>query len=195
MTFRSLCVFCGSRRGHRHEYEDAAVTLGRLLARDGTTLVYGGGGIGLMGSVADAVMAAGGSVIGVIPEALATKEVAHAGVTELRVVPSRHARKAMMADLSDAFIAMPGGFGTFEELFEILTWGQLGIHAKPVGLLNVGGYFDALVALVEHAIGEGFIHPDQRALFVAAPTPEALLARLAEHRPPRALPWVSAEET
>jgi uncharacterized protein (TIGR00730 family) len=195
MSFRSLCVFCGSRRGRRDEYEHAAVTLGRLLARDGTTLVYGGGGVGLMGSVADAVMAAGGSVIGVIPEALATKEVAHGGVTELRVVPSMHARKAMMAELSDGFVAMPGGLGTFEELFEILTWAQLGIHAKPVGLLNVGGYFDALIALVEHAIDEGFIHPDQRALFVSAPTPEALLARLAEHTPPRARPWVSPEET
>jgi uncharacterized protein (TIGR00730 family) len=195
MSFRSLCVFCGSRRGRRDEYEDAAVTLGRLLARDGTTLVYGGGSVGLMGSVADAVMAAGGSVIGVIPESLATKEVAHAGITELRVVPSMHARKAMMADLSDGFVAMPGGFGTFEELFEILTWAQLGIHAKPVGLLNVGGYFDALIALVEHAIGEGFIHPDQRALFVPAPTPEALLARLAEHTPPRARPWISPEQT
>ena len=195
MSLRRLCVFCGSRPGRRREYAQAAAALGRLLAARGTSLVYGGGGIGLMGTVADSVMGAGGSVIGVIPEALARKEVAHAGVTELRVVPSMHARKAMMAELSDAFVALPGGFGTFEELFEVLTWAQLGLHAKPIGLLNVGGYFDALVALVEHAVGEGFIQPEQRALFVSAESPEDLLARLAEHHPPAAPPWISSEET
>jgi uncharacterized protein (TIGR00730 family) len=194
MSFRSVCVFCGSRRGRKAEYQELAVLLGRRLAADGTTLVYGGGSVGLMGSVADAVMAAGGSVIGVIPEALATKEVAHAGVTELRVVPSMHARKAMMADLSEAFIALPGGLGTFDELFEILTWAQLGIHAKPVGLLNVAGYFDALLALVDHSIAEGFIHDDQRGLFVAGGTIDELLASLARHHPPPTLPWVAREE-
>lgn len=195
MTFRSLCVFCGSRPGRRREYEEAALALGRRLAAGGTTLVFGGGSVGLMGSVANAVMAAGGTVIGVIPDALATKEVAHFGVSELRVVPTMHARKAMMAELAEGFVALPGGFGTFEELFEILTWAQLGIHAKPIGLLNTGGYFDALLALVDHAIAEGFIHADQRALLVAADTPDALLLRLAAHHPPRSMPWVLPEET
>jgi uncharacterized protein (TIGR00730 family) len=195
MSLRSVCVFCGSRSGRRPEYEDAARALGRRLAADGVRLIYGGGGVGLMGTLATAVMEAGGTVIGVIPDPLATREVAHAGVTEMRVVPSMHARKALMADLADGFIAMPGGLGTFEEVFEILTWAQLGIHAKPIGLVNTGGYFDALIALVDHAIGEGFIHPEQRALFVDAPTPETLLPRLLEHRPPAAFQWVSREQT
>jgi len=195
MSLRSVCVFCGSRPGRRPEYEDAARALGRRLAADGVRLIYGGGGVGLMGTLATAVMEAGGTVIGVIPDPLATKEVAHAGVTEMRVVPSMHARKALMADLADGFIAMPGGLGTFEEVFEILTWAQLGIHAKPIGLVNTGGYFDALIALVEHAIGEGFIHPEQRALFVDAPTPETLMPRLLKHHPPAAFQWVSREQT
>jgi uncharacterized protein (TIGR00730 family) len=195
MSLRSVCVFCGSRPGRRPEYEDAARALGRRLAADGVRLIYGGGGIGLMGTLATAVMEAGGTVIGVIPDPLATREVAHAGVTEMRVVPSMHARKALMADLADGFIAMPGGLGTFEEVFEILTWAQLGIHAKPIGLVNTGGYFDALIALVEHAIGEGFIHPEQRALFVDAPTPETLMPRLLKHHPPAAFQWVSREQT
>jgi len=195
MNLRSVCVFCGSRAGRRPEYEQAAVALGRRLAQDGIRLIYGGGGTGLMGTLATTVMEAGGAVVGVIPEPLATKEVAHGGVTEMRVVPSMHARKALMAELADAFIALPGGLGTLEEILEILTWAQLGIHAKPIGLLNTAGYFDALIALVEHAIGEGFIHPDQRALFIDAPTPDALLPRLAEHRPPAAFQWVSREQT
>jgi len=195
MSLRSVCVFCGSRPGRRPEYEDAARALGRRLAADGVRLIYGGGGVGLMGTLATAVMEGGGTVIGVIPDPLATREVAHAGVTEMRVVPSMHARKALMADLADGFIAMPGGLGTFEEVFEILTWAQLGIHAKPIGLVNTGGYFDALIALVEHAIGEGFIHPEQRALFVDAPTPETLMPRLLTHHPPAAFQWVSREQT
>jgi len=195
MSLRSVCVFCGSRPGRRPEYEDAARALGRRLAADGVRLIYGGGGVGLMGTLATAVMEGGGTVIGVIPDPLATREVAHAGVTEMRVVPSMHARKALMADLADGFIAMPGGLGTFEEVFEILTWAQLGIHAKPIGLVNTGGYFDALIALVEHAIGEGFIHPEQRALFVDAPTPETLMPRLLKHHPPAAFQWVSREQT
>lgn len=195
MSFRSVCVFCGSREGRREEYHSAAVALGALLARRQTTLVYGGGSVGLMGVVATTVMQAGGRVIGVIPEALAAKEVAHDGLTELRVVPTMHARKALMAELSDTFIAMPGGLGTFEELFEIVTWSQLGIHSKPVGLLNVGGYFDALLALVDHATREGFVDPEQRAIFVESDRPEELLDRLARHRPPAAMAWVRPEET
>ena len=195
MTFRSICVFCGSRAGRLEDYPRAAAALGVLLAQREMTLVYGGGSVGLMGIIATSVMEAGGRVIGVIPEALATKEVAHDGLTELRVVPSMHARKALMAELSDAFIAMPGGFGTFEELFEIVTWAQLGIHAKPVGLLNLAGYFDALLALVDHAVRDGFVHPDQRAILVEADRPEVLLERLERHHPPPPMRWITPEET
>jgi uncharacterized protein (TIGR00730 family) len=195
MNLRSVCVFCGSKVGGRAEYAEAAAALGLRLARDGTTVVYGGGSVGLMGTVANAALAAEGHVIGVIPQALATKELAHAGVTELRVVPSMHTRKAMMADLADAFVALPGGFGTFEELFEIVTWAQLGIHAKPIGLLNVAGYYDHLLALIDHAAAEGFIHPDNRGLVLAASSPDDLITRLAAYRPPVVPPWVTREET
>jgi uncharacterized protein (TIGR00730 family) len=195
MSFGRICVFCGSSPGRRPEYAEAAAAMGALLAARGLTLVYGGGRVGLMGAVADAVLAAGGRVVGVIPEAIATKEVAHRGVTELHVVPSMHARKALMAELADAFIALPGGFGTFEELFEIVTWAQLGIHAKPLGLLNVAGYFDGLKAMVDHAAGEGFIDADQRDLIAQAAEPEALLALLAHHRPRPLRRWVRPEET
>ena len=195
MKFRSVCVFCGSRAGVRGEYADAARAVGTLLAQRGATLVYGGGSIGLMGLVATAAMEAGGRVIGVIPDALAARELAHTGVTDLRVVPSMHARKALMADLSEAFIAMPGGYGTFEELFEIVTWAQLGLHTKPIGVLNVRGYYDALLAFVDHSAREGFIQADQRALFVAADTPPALLERMEHHEPPPAMRWVGPEET
>jgi uncharacterized protein (TIGR00730 family) len=192
---KSIGVFCGSRAGGRPEYQEAAEGLGRLLAERGLRLVYGGGSTGLMGALANAALAGGGHVLGVIPEALATKEVAHFGVTELRVVGSMHARKAMMAEEADAFIALPGGFGTFEELFEIVTWAQLGIHAKPIGLLNVSGFFDGLLQLVEQAITEGFVAASQRDLLVAAETPAALVDRLARHRPPSAPAWVTPEET
>src|SRR5690606_34136963 len=136
-----VCVFCGSRVGNRDEYRLAAESLGRLLASRRIELVYGGGSVGMMGVIADAVISAGGHVVGVIPELLAVKELMHPAVPDMRLVPDMHARKALMAELADAFIALPGGFGTFEELFETITWGQLGIHAKPIGLLNVGGYF------------------------------------------------------
>jgi uncharacterized protein (TIGR00730 family) len=195
MTFRSLCVFCGSRTGRRADYEAAATALGTVLAQRQITLVYGGGSVGLMGALATAALAAAGRVVGVIPEALAAKEVAHGGVTEMHVVPSMHVRKALMAELSEGFIALPGGFGTFEELFEIVTWSQLGIHGKPVGLLNVGGYFDQLLAMVDHATREGFIDPDQRAIFVEADRPDVLLERLERHQPPPAMAWVRPEET
>ncbi len=152
-----ICVFCGSRPGGRDEYVDQARRLGELLTSRDIGLVYGGASVGLMGAVADAVLNAGGEVIGVIPEALAVKELAHQQVGDLRVVGSMHERKALMAELSDAFIALPGGFGTFEELFEMVTWAQLGMHRKPFGILNVAGFFDGLLALVDHAIEEGFI--------------------------------------
>jgi hypothetical protein len=152
--------------------------MGKLLVRHGYGLVYGGGHVGLMGVVADAVLASGGEVIGVIPESMVARELAHTGLTQLQVVPGMHARKARMAELADAFIALPGGYGTFEELFEVITWAQLGMHRKPIGLLNVAGYFDALKALVDQAIAEGFIRAEHQHILTIADDPNALLAML-----------------
>jgi uncharacterized protein (TIGR00730 family) len=195
MTLRRLCVYCGSKPGSRAVYAEAARALGRLLAEEGVGLVYGGAGVGLMGAVADAALAAGGEVLGVIPHGLAAKEVAHPGLTELFVVGSMHERKALMADLADGFAALPGGLGTLEELAEALTWAQLGIHHKPCALLNVAGYFDGLVAYLDHAEAEGLLHPEHRALLVVEATPEALLARLRGYRPPAMPEWISKRET
>ena len=166
-VIKRICVFCGSSSGAREVYGEQARALGRAMAERGIGLVYGGGGIGMMGAVADAVIEAGGEVIGVIPYALAAKERARRDI-DMRVVNTMHERKAMMAELSDAFIAMPGGFGTLEEMMETITWGQLGIHRKPVGLLNVAGYYDPLLAMIDRAIDEGFILPRYRNLFVAS---------------------------
>lgn len=184
-----LCVFCGSRVGANGLYQQAAAELGRLLVQRGYGLVYGGGHVGLMGVIADAVLQHGGEVIGVIPEAMVGRELAHTGLTHMHVVPSMHARKARMAELSDAFIAMPGGYGTFDELFEIISWALLGIHQKPIGLFNVAGYFDAMLACVEHAIAEGFIAPEHRQLTVSADQPAALLDALAQYIPLPVRPW------
>lgn len=189
-----LCVFCGSQPGANRMYRQAAETLGRLLVQRGYGLVYGGGHVGLMGIIADAVLQAGGEVIGVIPEAMVSRELAHWGVTQLQVVPSMHARKARMAELADAFIAMPGGYGTFEELFEIITWAQLGIHQKPIGLLNVAGYFDALLTMIERAVADGFIRAVHRQLTVVASEPAALLDALASHTPLPVHPWLRPKE-
>lgn len=192
---RRVCVFCGSSPGADPGYAALARRTGALLAGRGLTLVYGGGGIGLMGALADAALAAGGHVIGVIPEALATREVAHAGLPDLRVVPSMHARKALMAELADAFMALPGGLGTFEELFEILTWAQLGLHAKPCGVVNAYGYYDPLVALLDRAEVAGFIRPEHRALVLVEDGPEALLDRFGAFVPPRVERWLRPEAT
>ncbi|RZK33860.1 MAG: TIGR00730 family Rossman fold protein, partial [Hymenobacter sp.] len=154
---KSIAVYCGSSSGNKEEYTQQAQAMGRELARRGSTLVYGGGCVGLMGTIADAVLAEGGRVIGVIPGFLADKELAHKGCTELHVVETMHQRKLLMADLADGFVAMPGGFGTLEELFEVLTWGQLGLHGKPVGLLNTLGFYDALLALLGHMSAEAFL--------------------------------------
>lgn len=178
MTFRRVCVFCGSSPGADPAYREAAETMGRLLASRGIGLVYGGGNVGLMGVLADAVLAGGGEAIGVIPRHLEAREVAHRGLTELRVVESMHERKAMMADLSDAFVAMPGGLGTLEEFFEVATWRQLGIHAKPLGLLNVRGYYDLVERFLEHAVNERFLRPEHRALLSVSTEPAALLEAL-----------------
>lgn len=191
---KRICVFCGSKVGSTGLYREAARQLGRLMVERGLGLVYGGGSVGLMGVIADTVLAAGGEVIGVIPEMLATKELLHTGVRQMHVMASMHARKARMAELADAFIAMPGGFGTFEELLEMITWSQLGIHRKPVGLLNVAGYFDPLVQFIDHAISEGFIKPKHRQLIVVADQPAALLDQVAQHKPPVEHKWASAEE-
>lgn len=192
---RRLCVFCGSSRGRDPRHAGAARALGALLAARGVGLVFGGGSVGLMGVVADAVLAAGGAAIGVIPRGLAARELAHRGVADMRVVPTMHARKALMADLADGFVALPGGIGTFEELLEIATWGQLGIHAKPIGVLNVAGYYDPLVALLEHAVTEGFLPAASRSLVIVDDDVERLFDRIAAHRPPPAPEWVTAEES
>lgn len=175
MVMKSLCVFCGSSSGRAPGYSDAATRLGGHLAAAGVTLVYGGGGVGLMGVLADAVIDGGGHVIGVIPDALVARELAHPRVSDMRVVPDMHTRKALMADLADAIVALPGGLGTFDELFEALTWAQLGLHPKPIGLLNVEGYFAPLLALIDHAVVEGFVAPEGRSLILVETDPDRLI--------------------
>ena len=171
----SVCVFCGSSPGAHPDYETAARALGAGLAGAGARLVYGGASVGLMGALADAALGAGGEVVGVIPQSLVDREVAHPGLTELHVVGTLHERKARMAELSDAFIALPGGAGTLEELFEIYTWGQLGLHAKPLALVNVRGYFNGLLVFLDHAMAEGFLPAEHRARLTVADAPEAVL--------------------
>jgi uncharacterized protein (TIGR00730 family) len=182
---KQICVFCGSSAGGRPEYHAAAEELGRELARRHMGLVYGGGKVGLMGLLADAALSAGGEVVGVIPEHLMAWEVGHDRLTKLHVVRSMHERKALMADLSDAFIALPGGFGTLEEFCEVLTWTQLGLHAKPCGILNVVGFYSPLLALFDHLVEEGFLSRENRALVLARQSPSELLEALADWRPAR----------
>ena len=179
-----LCVFCGSSPGHDPAYSASAAQLGRFLAERGIGLVYGGGRVGLMGVLADAALGAGGEVIGVIPQALLDREIGHRELTQLRVVDSMHARKALMGELADGFIALPGGIGTLEELFEVWTWAQLGLHRKPCGLLNVDGFFTPLVDFLDRLVKTGFIHPKYRAMLAVAATSEELLARFAVYEPP-----------
>ena len=181
---RRLCVFSGSSAGARPEYREAADALGHELGIRGVALVYGGASIGLMGAVADAVLRAKGSVTGVIPQALAEKEMAHTGLSTLHIVGSMHERKARMADLADGFVALPGGWGTLDELFEVLTWAQLGLHAKPCALLNICGYFDPLLAFVAHTMAEGFVRPEHGASLVVESSPARLLDRLGRWTPP-----------
>jgi uncharacterized protein (TIGR00730 family) len=178
-ALRRVCVFCGSKHGARPEYTEAARAMGSALVAGGIDLVYGGGSIGLMGEVADAVLAAGGEVIGVIPDHMSDREIAHYGLTELRIVGSMHERKALMYELSDGFIAMPGGLGTLEELFEITTWSQLGLHAKPTGLLDVEGFYAPLVGFLDQLVTEGFVAERHRRLLRVAAKPADLLAALA----------------
>jgi uncharacterized protein (TIGR00730 family) len=192
---KRVCVYCGSSVGNNPVYRDVAVAMGSLLAKKKIALVYGGGHVGLMGVIADAVLAAGGEAIGVIPQSLADREIAHGGLTDLRIVDSMHTRKAMMADLSDAFIAMPGGVGTFEEFFEAITWTQLGLHRKPCGLLNAGGFYTPLVAFIDQAVSEGFIKPIHRSMMVVDDNPERLINTLAEMDLPDVPKWIRKDET
>lgn len=182
---KRVCVFCGSHAGRNPAYRETAIVTGQLLARRGITLVYGGGNVGLMGAVADACLEAGGQVIGCIPKQLLDRELAHQGLTELHVVESMHQRKQLMADLSDAFIALPGGIGTFEELFEIWTWSLLGIQRKATGLVNVDRYYDHLIGLADHAVAEGFLKPEPRELLMVDTDPARLLDRIAAFQPGR----------
>ncbi|MGC3968782.1 MAG: TIGR00730 family Rossman fold protein [Pirellulales bacterium] len=195
MHIRRLCVFCGSSSGLKPEYASAAAQLGQFAAASDIELIYGGGRVGLMGAVADACLAAGGRVIGVIPEALATKELAHQGCTALHVVASMHERKAMMAELSDAFVALPGGLGTLEELFEVWTWGQLGFHKKPCGLLNTAGFYDRLLEFLGDSAEQQFLRPEHLAMLSVADDAEALLARLSDYTPPDVRKWLRQDET
>ena len=191
---RSLCVFCGANFGRRPAYRETAARVGELLAQRGVTLVYGGGNVGLMGALADACLAGGGQVIGVIPRALEEKEIAHRGLSKMHVVGSMHERKALMADLADAFLTLPGGFGTWDEFCEALTWSQLGLQKKACAFLNVEGYYDALLALTERAAEDGFIRPEHRDLLLVDNDAERLLDRLENYEVPYVPKWVGREE-
>jgi len=194
MTIKKICVYCGSSAGKDPAYSQAAVKLGQALCARDIGLVYGGAAVGVMGAVADAVLEAGGEAIGVIPGSLAIKEVAHDKLTELHVVASMHERKAMMADLADGFIALPGGWGTLEEIFEVLTWAQLGFHHKPCGLLNIGGYYDGLIGFLENAFEQQFVSQLYRPMLITAHEPTAMLDHFASYEAPKVRKWVGQEE-
>lgn len=191
---KSVCVFCGSSPGINGAYADNAQALGRMLADTDITLVYGGGHVGLMGVVADSVLEAGGTVIGVMPRALVEREISHSGLTELHVVGSMHERKAIMAELAEGFIALPGGTGTLEEFFEVLTWAQLGEHQKPCGLLNTAGYYDPLLQFFDHMVEQRFLKEEHRALMLVEENPESLLGRFATYEPPKTAKWLDRGE-
>lgn len=192
-TVRRLCVFCGSSVGKRPAYRRAAEELGNFLAKEKIAIVYGGGNVGLMGVMADAALEAGGEVIGVIPEHLMAREVGHLGLSKLHVVKSMHERKALMADLSDAFLAMPGGFGTFEEFCEVLTWSQLGLHQKPCGLLNVEGYYTPMLEMFDHAVDEGFLKPENRHIVLASDSIPEMLDAMRDWRPVAVEKWLDRD--
>lgn len=192
---KRICVYCGSSPGRLPEYRKAASDLGRQMAARGLGLVYGGASVGVMGAVADAVLESGGSAIGVIPHALATKEVAHHGLDQLLVVDSMHERKAKMAELSDGFIALPGGWGTIEEIFEMLTWAQLGFHEKPCGLLNTENYYDSLFTFLEKAIEQQFVKQEFRPMMMMEEHAVPLLDRFETYRAPKVKKWIGPEET
>jgi uncharacterized protein (TIGR00730 family) len=190
----TVCVFCGSRDGSRPSYKAAAERMGATLARRGLGLVYGGGQVGMMGALADAALKEGGKVVGVIPKALVRREDAHTGISELHVVGSMHERKKLMADLSDGFVALPGGYGTLEEFLEVLSWAQLGIHQKPCGLLDVDGFFESLSSLFDKAVVEGFVSPDHRSLVLMEKDPQLLLDTMHRYAPPKTKKWVGRQD-
>ena len=192
---KSVCVFCGSHPGYDPTYARAARALGETLAGAGIELVYGGGHVGLMDAVADATLAAGGEVTGIMPKALVDREIAHTSLTRLHVVGSMHERKAMMSELSEGFVALPGGSGTLEEFFEVLTWAQLGEHGKPCGLLNIAGYYDPLLAVFDHMVDRGFLNEKHRAMVLVESEPTAMLAKFEEYRPPKIAKWIDSSET
>lgn len=192
---KKLSVFCGSNKGSNPEFEAAAISLGRELARRDIELVFGGGKVGLMGMIADTVLREGGRVTGVIPKGLMAREVGHQGLTELVVVATMHERKATMARMSDGFIALPGGIGTFEELFEIWTWAQLGMHRKPIGVLNIGGYYDQLIGFVDHAVRNEFLKPSNRKMVLVDSVPERMLDRFMTYVPPDVPHWIDEESS
>jgi uncharacterized protein (TIGR00730 family) len=194
-ALRRLCVYAGSNAGSRPQYADAAAALARLLAQRGIGLVYGGGKVGLMGVLADTILDAGGEAIGVMPQGLVDREIGHTGLTELRVVASMHERKALMAELADGFVAVPGGIGTLEELIEVFTWSQLGIHAKPCGVLDVDGFYAGLDGFLDHMVGEGFLRAEHRASMLSAPDPAGLLERLEAWEPPSVHKWLDLERS
>lgn len=191
---KRICVFCGSSSGILPEYSQAAENVGRLLVKQGLSLVYGGGKVGLMGTIADSVLSAGGEVIGVIPHALMLKEVGHTGLTKLRIVNTMHERKALMAELSDAFIALPGGYGTLDEFCEILTWAQLGLHNKPCGILNVNGYYDSLLDLFQKSVAEGFLRKQHADMLMIENDPEVLLEKMSSYEAPQIEKWITQDE-
>ena len=195
MKLKSICVFCGSNDGTDPEFAENAVELGKYLAENGIRLVYGGGRVGLMGRIADAVLENGGEVTGIIPYSLAEKEVAHQSLTALHVVDSMHERKAMMENLSDGFIAMPGGFGTFEELCEMITWAQLGLHGKPCGILNVKGYYDGLLEMFDNAMQKAFVRPEHRGLLNASASVEDLMVQMSEYKTPIKEKWLDRDSS
>jgi uncharacterized protein (TIGR00730 family) len=194
MTIRKICVYCGSSPGKNPVFSLAASSLAKAMCERGIGLVYGGAAVGVMGALANAVLEAGGEAIGVIPRSLAIKEVAHANLTELHVVSSMHDRKAMMAELADGFIALPGGWGTLEEIFEILTWAQLGFHEKPCGLLNIEGYYDGLIDFLDNAIEQQFVREVCRPMLMTAREPVELLDRFAGYRAPKVRKWMAEDE-
>jgi len=193
-NLKRISVFCGSRDGSRSSYVQAAEALGRALLQRGIGLVYGGGGVGMMGRISETVKSGGGEIIGIIPNALLAREAGRNDIGELRIVRSMHERKAMMVEISDGFIAIPGGFGTFEEFCEIVTWAQLGLHAKPVGLLNVDSYFDPLIAQFDRAVTEEFAYPENRALILHETNPDRLLDLMEAYNPPKIEQWIDPDE-
>jgi uncharacterized protein (TIGR00730 family) len=193
-TIKNICVYCGSNLGVRNSYSTAARTLAEVLVAHDITLIYGGGNVGLMGIMADSVLSAGGRAIGVIPQALVDKELAHGGLSDLRIVGSMHERKSMMADLADAFIALPGGLGTLEELCEVATWAQLGLHRKACGVLNIEGYYDDLLAMLDHAAEEKFIRPEHRKIILSETEPDKLIKKLTEYESPILHKWIKQNE-